>query len=238
MTLLSPAQLGLALAPRVVRAGFHTESPERVLVALHGFSAEGLGENAVPKRRAEFLAGRWACEHALAALGFGEPAISARVAKHADRSPIWPPGVVGSITHGAGLAVAAVAWSSDYSSLGIDVEWLLGSEQAREVAASIGDDAEYELLAAARPELDAASRVTLLFSAKESAYKCLYPWLGEFLEFAHLKLQSAGSVLALALEREGLALARGHLLHADYWLGEGRVETAAYLRAPSHTDPA
>src|SRR5690606_7567998 len=55
---------------------------------------------AVNKRQTEFLAGRLCAHEALRRL-LGVPSIPA-VAE--DRSPCWPSGVVGSITHGGGWA--------------------------------------------------------------------------------------------------------------------------------------
>src|SRR3979409_1002599 len=53
--------------------------------------------HATQKRQREFLAGRWCAEEALQCLGAG----STHVAMAKDRAPIWPDGVVGSITHTA-----------------------------------------------------------------------------------------------------------------------------------------
>jgi 4'-phosphopantetheinyl transferase EntD len=37
-----------------------------------------------------------------------------------DRAPIWPDGVVGSITDTGDFAAAAVAWAADIAGLGIE----------------------------------------------------------------------------------------------------------------------
>src|SRR5260370_12550496 len=63
---------------------------------------------ATQKRQREFLAGRWCAEEALQCLGAG----STHVAMAEDRTPIWPDGVVGSITHTDDFAAAAVAWAA------------------------------------------------------------------------------------------------------------------------------
>src|SRR5690242_5958922 len=73
---------------------------------------------AVAARRAEFAAGRSAARRALAELGIGPVALP--VGER--RMPVWPTGIVGSITHCVGLAAAAVAWADDLAALGIDVE--------------------------------------------------------------------------------------------------------------------
>ena len=55
---------------------------------------------------------------ALRRLGLPEQAILA----DDRRAPLWPTGVVGSITHCAGFTAAAVAWRRDIATLGIDTE--------------------------------------------------------------------------------------------------------------------
>jgi 4'-phosphopantetheinyl transferase EntD len=72
--------------------------------------------HAIQKRQREFLAGRWCAKQALQCLGAG----STDVAMAEDRAPIWPDGVVGSITHTGDFAAAAVAWAADIAALGID----------------------------------------------------------------------------------------------------------------------
>ena len=57
---------------------------------------------AVPQRRREFFAGRLAAHRAMEALGhLPEP-----VPMGQDRAPVWPQGLVGSISHGAGACAA------------------------------------------------------------------------------------------------------------------------------------
>ena len=71
--------------------------------------------HAIQKRQREFLAGRWCAEQALQRLAAG----STHVAMAEDRAPIWPNGVVGSITHSGNFAAAAVAWAADIAGLGV-----------------------------------------------------------------------------------------------------------------------
>jgi hypothetical protein len=61
--------------------------------------------SAVPRRRAEFAAGRACARAALRRLGInGWPLLVG-----SKREPLWPAGVVGSITHTDGLVAAAVS---------------------------------------------------------------------------------------------------------------------------------
>jgi enterobactin synthetase component D len=125
---------------------------------------------AVSKRQTEFLAGRVCAYEALRRVT-GVPAIPA-VAQ--DRSPCWPTGVVGSITHGAGWAAVIVAHSAEWRGLGLDVEKLLPVARADRLAAEILTPRELEAYSGLE-DAQRALRVTLTFSIKESLFKALYP---------------------------------------------------------------
>ncbi len=124
----------------------------------------------VSKRQAEFLAGRLCARQALLRLT-GAPAVPTVAA---DRSPCWPAGVVGSITHGAGWAGVVVAHQQAWRGLGLDVEHQLEPERADRLASEILTADELQGYAAL-PAAQRAQRVTLTFSLKESLFKALYP---------------------------------------------------------------
>ena len=100
--------------------------------------------------------------------------------------PQWPAGVVGSITHCAGLVAAAVGWSADWWALGIDAE----------PAVALDDDVRdavttpVERAGPADP-LDA----TVVFCAKEAFYKCWSALDGAVLEFTDVEVAFDGPVV-------------------------------------------
>lgn len=145
---------------------------------------------AVEKRRREFALGRTCARRALVQLGASAPSLPAA---H-DRAPIWPAGVVGSITHSEGLVVAAVAWRADLRGLGIDVE--SASALPGDVRTRVCVPAEQAWLAARG---DASRWGVVLFSAKESVYKCVTPAARIELDFVDV---------AIAFEHEGTFTAR------------------------------
>lgn len=102
------------------------------------------------------------------------------VGKNPDRSPCWPAGFVGSISHSDNWVLAAAAKSSDYQSLGIDSEIMVAERLAKDLQPNIGTPSEWKLLDDAGIKLTSA--FTLLFSAKESFYKCWYPLKRKFME--------------------------------------------------------
>jgi 4'-phosphopantetheinyl transferase EntD len=73
---------------------------------------------AVAKRRFEFATGRACARQALAQLGVAPLAL----VSGPDRAPLWPAGVVGSISHTDRWCAAAVARARDVAALGIDLE--------------------------------------------------------------------------------------------------------------------
>ena len=185
-----PAQpLLLELGPSVASAGFATRDHQAVIAELMGW-VDGAPERAVPKRRAEFLAGRWAARQALAVLG-----IDATPGRNDDGSPRWPPDTVGSITHGAERALCAVARVADARSLGIDVERLMNATASVELRARICAEDELAIL---RRSLDHPEHhsVTFAFSAKEGLYKCLHPLVGKFMDFNAARVVAASACAA------------------------------------------
>jgi len=66
---LAAEPLGLDLGKAVKSAGYAVGEYEAVIAELSSFAAFGMPERAVAKRRAEFLAGRFAARQALAVLG-------------------------------------------------------------------------------------------------------------------------------------------------------------------------
>jgi len=133
---------------------------------------------ATPGRRAEFATGR---DCARAALGARDLCVS----QAPDRSPVWPIGFVGSLTHAAGLCAAAVGRATDCAALGIDIE--ASGAVTVELATWILRHDER----AAYPSLwnEGADGLTLFFSAKEAVYKACYPLVRRILNFHDVRLE-------------------------------------------------
>jgi enterobactin synthetase component D len=129
-------------------------------------------------RQAEYLGGRFVALKALAQAGYaGPPEIGTR----SDRSPIWPAGFVGSITHTLGYVSAVVAKAEEILALGLDSERILDESAARDVQAeALGAD-EMKLLGGSGLTMN--QYVGVIFSAKESLFKALYPLVQKYFEF-------------------------------------------------------
>jgi 4'-phosphopantetheinyl transferase EntD len=129
---------------------------------------------AVESRTREFTTARCCAREALRRLGLPQTPIL----RGPNREPLWPPGVVGSITHCNGFRAAAVALQSDVLALGIDAEIDQGLPPG--VLDQVAVDQERLWLTQAPP----GSRWDrLLFSAKEAVYKAWFPLTGRWLGF-------------------------------------------------------
>ena len=140
---------------------------------------------AVPKRVGEFAAGRLCARRALAEFGI----VNFPIRAAADRQPLWPQSVVGSITHTAGFCAAVVAHRHAADALGLDSE-VVGDVNL-DIWPTICAPVEIKWVESLPlPERPAA--VTLIFSAKEAFYKCQYPVVGERLDFHDVSIEIPG----------------------------------------------
>jgi len=175
---------------------------------------DGAVRGAVPRRRAEFHAGRAAARAAMVTLGLPPLPVPSDV----DRTPIWPDGIVGSISHCKSVCVAVLGHSGKWASLGVDLE------EDTDLAADLIDlvcvKAEQTWLAT----LDTRRRglmAKLIFCAKEATYKAQYPLTGALFGFDHLEVnidvaeaQFTARFLAPAGDIPAGTLVRGRYAHA------------------------
>jgi 4'-phosphopantetheinyl transferase EntD len=137
--------------------------------------------NAVDKRRREFMAARACAHRALTRLGVQlSPILTGERGV-----PIWPEGVVGSITHCTGYRAAAVAHVREVLTIGIDAEPNEGLPS--DVLTLISLKPERVMLAELA-ELDGTCWDRLLFSVKETVYKAWFPITGHILDFKDVQV--------------------------------------------------
>src|SRR5207244_1674248 len=92
--------------------------------------------------------------------------------------PLWPDGVVGSITHCNGYRACAVGQAEDIASVGIDAE--VHEPLPDGILESVSSPLERTRLAGTNGDT-CMDRVP--FSAKESVYKAWFPLTGKWLGF-------------------------------------------------------
>ncbi len=189
---------------------------------------EACVEEAVERRRRQFAAGRACAREALARLGVSP----APLLREPDRSPRWPAGVVGSISHCQGRCAAAVAWGSEFAGLGLDVE--RRGRVTDRLLPRVATPRERARLAAPGAGEDDA---TLLFSAKEAVYKCLSRWVSGTLGWHDVEVEFlAGARIAIRLLRELDGLPRS--LEGRYACADETLATGVVLPAGPSGRPA
>jgi len=185
-------------------------------------------ENATHKmcaaRKTEFICGRATARRAMAGLGHGADAIP----MGRDRAPIWPEGIVGSITQSADACIALAAAGETYRSLGVDLEpdQPLADELVLEICRPEEKDWLYSQPAANRGHL-----ARLLFSAKEAAYKAQYPLTKLLFGFDRFSVRfdfGAGGFLARFTQATGVFY-NDQCLYGNFTVGHGIILTVVTL---------
>ncbi|MBM7442715.1 4'-phosphopantetheinyl transferase [Streptomyces sp. HB132] len=212
------------LPPSVAVAETYGDPPHAPF--LHGELEVVSG--AVEGRRREFAAVRWCARRALADLGIGPAAILP-----GERgSPVWPDGVVGSMTHCDGYRGAAVGQVPGVLALGIDAEPHLPlPEGVLNITALPAEQRRITDMGGLAPEI---CWDRLLFSMKEAVYKAWFPltrrWLG--FEQADITIGHDGTFSAHLLADDPAVPSDGF---AGRWLvEEGLMVTAVAVTAQRH----
>jgi len=137
---------------------------------------------AIPRRQREFAAGRAAARQAMLQLGW----TACPVPANPDRSPCWPAGLIGSISHSPTICVVVLGQTDHWHSIGVDIESDRGVEPS--LWSSICSHTELTLLYS-QPEYEQKLQASRIFTAKEAFYKFCNPE-----EQIQLEFQSATTV--------------------------------------------
>jgi 4'-phosphopantetheinyl transferase EntD len=170
------------LLPSPIGTGSTFVDYEAALTALYPQEAAAVAK-AQPKRRQEYANVRMCARRAMSELGVPP----APVLSGARGEPLWPDGIVGSLTHCPGFRAAAVGRSSAFVGLGIDAEPNLPLAQ---------DLLEFISLPQERARVHALTRSSpgvcwdrLLFSAKETVFKIWFPLAKRELDFGEADIR-------------------------------------------------
>ncbi|MFZ1862638.1 MAG: 4'-phosphopantetheinyl transferase superfamily protein [Polyangiales bacterium] len=176
---------------------------------------------AAQTRVEQFTAGRVCSRIALSRLGVIK---ATPIPRGEDRAPIWPSGFTGSISHTDAWCAAAVARTSDVRSIGIDLEAATPLKPA--LWRRVCTPGERDWLASlADPGLSGK----ILFSAKESVYKCQYPITTTFLGFHAVEVQIGDGTFEAVFRQEVDGFRPGDVIHGRYLVEEGLVASACEL---------
>lgn len=135
---------------------------------------------AVASRRSDFGDARWCAHEALRR--WGTEACDIPILRGDSGMPLFPDGVVGTLSHTEGIRGALVGDAVTWRSVGLDVEQAVplpagvfnavtSPSERWALSRLVGDTGRERLLG------------TVLFSAKETVYKSWFPLAGRFLDF-------------------------------------------------------
>jgi 4'-phosphopantetheinyl transferase EntD len=158
------------LPPQVVSVVMRGDDPSARLFPEEAAQLD----KAIDSRVREFATGRACARRAMEKLGL--PA--SPILRGSRRQPLWPPGIVGSITHCDGYRAASVAWQSQILTLVIDAEIDEALPDGVLKLVAVAEERAFLARAPAGIHWD-----RLLFSAKESLYKAWFPLTGRWLGF-------------------------------------------------------
>jgi len=179
-----------------------------------------------PVRQRAYAAGRVAAHNAMVDLSLPKrPVLMAP-----DRAPIWPEGLVGSLSHSQTCCIAALGPSDRFRALGIDVEEATRLDS--DLLPTVCTNAELGWLAA-QPTTDAGLLGKLIFSAKECAYKCQYAVTRALFGFDTFEITpdlDTGQFEA-TFTRDILPFAAKTCLHGRFVISDGLIITTMALRA-------
>jgi 4'-phosphopantetheinyl transferase EntD len=176
---------------------------------------------AAKTRVEQYTAGRVCSRIALGRFGV---AATTPILRGEDRAPIWPQGMVGSISHTDSWCAAAVARAAEVRSIGIDLELATPLKESlwRRVCTPKERDWLHELPAAGLTG-------KILFSAKEAVYKCQYPITNKFLGFHAVEIELGDGSFRAIFQQEAGEFKPGDVMLGRYLVEEGLVATACEL---------
>ncbi len=180
---------------------------------------------AVPRRRREFAAGRACARQAMAALGHAPVALPCQ----RDRTPLWPQGLVGSITHTDAWTAAAVARRDQgFASVGIDLEPADGLPADLWSSVCTADE-QARVVRACHLSPEHAAHV--LFCMKEAAFKCQYPISATMLEFADfaIEVDAPGKAFTAVYQRAAGPFSMYDRIHGRFAIGDGHFASVATI---------
>jgi 4'-phosphopantetheinyl transferase EntD len=176
---------------------------------------------AAQTRIEQFTAGRVCSRIALGRFGV---AATTPIPRGEDRAPIWPPGFIGSISHTDRWCAAAVGRTEDVRSIGIDLEPATPLKES--LWRRVCTPKEREWL---REIPEAGLTGKILFSAKESVYKCQYPLTSKFLGFHAVEVEIGDGSFRAVFQQEAGRFQAGDVMSGRYVVEEGLVATACEL---------
>lgn len=217
---------------RILSCNFDVEHYHDDLFEHYGIALPLDLSSAVAKRRCEYLAGRVLYKQLLQQIGHPYSPLL----RSAAGAPLWPADLTGSISHADGIAICCLCPRTNYKSVGIDIESHLSAQTCTDIQQMIMQPDELRYLQQFA-DIDYTRLVSLVFSAKESLYKALFPDVGRFFGFedaAILSIEPDSRQFTLRLTtRLNQQHDAGQVYHGHYrWQGEQVVSLITLAPQP------
>lgn len=179
------------------------------------------------RRWHEFSTGRWLARRLVSELG-GAPSAIRRTP---ERRAVWPTGFLGSITHSGRVCAAAVARTTEWAALGLDLEPDEAIKPGLERMICFGRELEW---IGAAGDAERGRRGRLVFSAKEAVYKAFSLRTQRVWGFAEVALTidlEERTFRASLPADAGPAEIFGRIVRSEGWLATAVAWSAAAARA-------
>jgi len=197
------------------RCNYFVESYKRELFNYFNIKFPSSLAHSIVKRQAEYLAGRYTAITALNVIGVNPFDIP--IGKH--RFPLWPNNIIASITHTHNTALCVAGLTNDFNYIGVDRENWISKNKTSLIKVSILDKDEEEFLR--KIEIDFNKMFTLIFSAKESLFKALFPTVLTYFNFLDVR------IVGVCLQQKKIELSLNVNLSTE--LLKGKCFTCNYL---------
>jgi 4'-phosphopantetheinyl transferase EntD len=201
-----------------VQCSFNNKAYQDALFDRYNIPIPTTLNAAASSRKAEFLAGRIAANHAMLQLGV-KPSI-VNIGKH--RQPVWPAGIMASITHHNGQVFCLMCKQTlntiSCMQPGIDFESILSTQDLATLAPSIVKPDELTIIARYFEQQEHG--LSVIFSAKEALFKALYPEVGRYFDFLDVRLSNVDvehSALELSLNGDLSPLLISGCMFKVFW---------------------
>lgn len=160
-----------------ISAEFHINNYHLNYFFEHKIPAPHWLHGATPSRQAEFLAGRILANIAQEMLGYE----AKKIAIGQNGEPLWPDPLCGSISHSKNTVCCVLADKNRYQFVGIDIEKNITIDELEGINRYVLSQSELSLIQ--RYPLPFLVAATLVFSAKETLFKALYPKVKRYIGF-------------------------------------------------------
>jgi len=178
------------------------------------------------ERQAEYLAGRICAIQAINI--FDSSVIDVPIGLN--RCPVTPDHIMATITHADNIALSMAAPKDCVHFLGVDLEKIIEEKIVNEIQMGVVN--EQEVLLLQELGLDFSVAFSIVFSAKESLFKALYPFVNRYFDFSVVNIvelnETENTVKFRLIENLTPSFVEGRQIDGVFHLTSSHVLTCIY----------